>query len=194
MADLLPAIPVGCIAIVQSGPKKGQPCGEHVASPAHPYCHKHLMLISRPINRGRYRDHLPEQLRENFDEHMSENEPKNLVPEIANLRTIISHLLEQSAALDDQGNLAISKKDLEFVYAGIKLVGELSERQSKISPDKFLPLTDVMHIISDILNIVRSHLNNQETMPVREKIAEDIRRYCENQIINRGEEENAERG
>jgi len=147
-----------------------------------------MQQIARPRgrNHNRYGNNLPDTLRQNFEEMLEDTDPKNLVPEIANLRTLVGKLLEQTSALDEEGNLTISKKELEYVYAGMKLIGELTEKQNKINPDKFVPVNEVMRIITDIVDIVRNNLP-PDMMPIRERIAGEIQRYCMGQVLNRAE-------
>jgi hypothetical protein len=147
-----------------------------------------MQQIGRPQGRGtnRYGHNLPDTLRRDFEEMLEDADHKNLVPEIANIRALVGKLLQQTSAIDEEGNVVISKKDLEYVYAGTKLIGELTEKQSKISPDKFVPVAEVMRIITDIVDIVRTNLP-ADMMPIRERIAGEIQRYCMGQVLNRAE-------
>jgi hypothetical protein len=119
---------------------------------------------------------------------LEDGDPKNLLPEIANLRTLVGKLLEQASSTDEEGNVSLSKKDLEYVYAGMKLIGELTEKQSKINPEKYVPVEEVIRIITDIIGIIRSNLPG-DMLAIRERIAGEIQRYCMNQIVNRPEDE-----
>jgi hypothetical protein len=181
-------VAAGCQGIVANGVRRGQPCNAATV-PNYPFCHHHMQQIARPRGRAnnRYGRNLPDTLRQDFENMLEDSDPKNLVPEIANLRTLVGKLLEQTSALDEDGNLTISKKELEYVYAGMKLIGELTERQNKINPDKFVPVSEVMRIITDIVDIVRTNLP-PDMMPIRERIAGEIQRYCMGQVLNRPED------
>ena len=175
----------GCQATVANGPRKGQPCGNPTID-GYPYCRNHMNLIGTSRGAARYAHKMPPQLREEFLQLLEESNPKSLYPEIANVRTTIGHLLEQASALDEEGRLTLSKKDLEFIYMGTKLVGELVERQAKVNPDKYIPVESVMRIISDIVDIVRTNLP-PDFPAIREKIAAEIQKYCMNQVVNKTE-------
>lgn len=185
----LAVVPNGCQAIITGGPRRGQPCGAPTV-PNYPFCHNHMQQIGRPRgHNNRYGPNLPDTLRTNFEEMLEDTDPKNLIPEIANLRTLVGKLLEQTPVIDEEGHLTLSKKELEYVYAGIKLIGELTERQAKINPDKFVPVSEVMRIITDIIDIMRNALAGPDKMQDRERIAGEIQRYCAGQVLNRPEQE-----
>jgi len=46
---------------------------------------------------------------------------------------------------------------------------------------------EVIRIITDIIGIIRNNLP-ADMMPLRERIAAEIQRYCMNQVINRAED------
>ena len=185
MANQSLIISPGCQALIQRGPRRGQQCGAATVT-TYPYCHQHLREIAQPARNDRYMSKTPQELRQHFEDMLEDPHPRDLIPEIANLRTLVGHVLEQAGVIGENGQLSMSKKDLEYIYAGFKLIGELTERQSKINPEKFVPVPEVMRIITDIIDIVRNNIP-ADMMPVRERIAAEIQKYCMSKVVDREE-------
>jgi hypothetical protein len=123
---------------------------------------------------------------------MNDSNPQDLLPEIANLRTMINHIMEEGTVIDEKtGRVMILRKELDYIFAATKLIGDLAEKQAKINPDNMIPANEVMRLIADIVGIIRRNIP-VEMITVREKMTNEIQKYCRSEITNKKENENAE--
>ena len=133
-------------------------------------------------------------MREKYEEQLADGRPSDLVPELANIRALLNvHYERITNTISPDGHIEVTNKDLAIILELIDQIRRLAETQSKINPEKFIPVADVERILRDMIEIIRSAIP-QDQVQLREKIAMAITKYCMDELSARTVEASPERG
>lgn len=155
--------------------KKGNVCGAPTIDETLPYCYNHMKNVGTPTGQQhqRYMQHMPESVREDFAWQMEDDNPKDLMQELAMSRVILNKIWQRIEATDGQ---VVTDKDIQMMLAIKELIRRIADTQARINPDKVVTIADAMKAITEIIEIIRKTIPS-EMVQLREKIVSEIQRF-----------------
>lgn len=153
----------------QASTEAGNVCGQPTMGPGIPFCANHYTGVTSGRKSKGYPDHLPDEIREKFEQQLSDPTPTDLTADIARVRAasiLLDELLKNKVALAKQSGQSIKEEEFEMWASKITHMSEslrrLSESQARLFPGRVITLRRMQEILGSMMAIIRKTVKDEE--------------------------------